>query len=172
MSKKVLVVVAHPAEQSLCAEIANRFAIGMRIEAFGDVDVSITNIFVNEEGLTKLDLLALDGLVLAFPNWCEMPPAPMVAWIQRHMSEGIGYSRDCEGVKTGHLQGLPVFTLITQGTDEVKDYIIGSVREALEYCGAEVGCAVFPGVGRSLDVPTAFEIAETMGRTFYSTNLE
>ena len=168
MSKKLLILVGHPgfvAKAGFNYQVFLNFVNG--VDAAGG-EYMVADLFESEKVMSANFIKSFDGLVFIFPNWCEMPPAVVVSWIQRHMSQDIGYTRNENGEKICNFEGLKALVLVSQGTPDVKDYIVGSMKEALGYCGISTEFLFFPGVGSTINFEEAMTSATSIGYSFTS----
>ena len=106
MKKKILVILGHPYEKSLCNAVAESYAEGAK-EAGADVKVlKIGNLKFNpnlEKGYHKIQKLEpdlknaqkmikwADHLVWVYPNWWSTMPALMKGFIDRIFLPGFGF---------------------------------------------------------------------------------
>ena len=175
MKKKTcLVVLAHPSwTSSFSGSLAENFANG--IEESGNqceyINLWRDNFHLPDIKKELIDsykemILNCDGIVFAFPLWWEMPPYPLVEFLQTIFTNGFAYKHD--GVKTSILD-LPVDMLISMG--QVKHFNISNLYEAMEYCGLHVRKAlVCQGVGPAISTKDAtqyIENAKAAGLTFF-----
>jgi putative NADPH-quinone reductase len=139
--KKCLIVMANPSLTSFSNALADEFRAGL-----ANADCIHETINLCQEGFpiqgtdgwllgSYMDLVAgADGLAFFFPVWCEMPPYPLVAFIQRIFVEGFSFKYE-DGQRV-LLQEKQVFMASTMG--QVKLYNDSYLREAFQYVGLTI----------------------------------
>jgi putative NADPH-quinone reductase len=110
---RLLLVLAHPRADSLCAHLAGRAArqLGAAGHAVDVLDLAAAGfdpcLSAAERGrydalpagrlpptAAQLQLQAAEGLVLVFPTWWFAPPALLKGWFDRVWAPGIAYEHD------------------------------------------------------------------------------
>jgi putative NADPH-quinone reductase len=137
---KCLIVTANPSATGYSYALVNKFIEGIEsaghtyemVELFqgGYMEGKITDLEIQEK------IKAADGICLAFPWWCEMPPFPLVAFMQQNLKEGFAFTRDADGNKVP-LLNKKVQLLISMGSAG-PEYFIRHVIDGLKYAGLKV----------------------------------
>ena len=151
---KIQLVVAHPRKTSFTYMLAQRHAEGMAESGhqidwldlyqerfdpvLGEQESSATpsEILAYQERLN-----ACDGLVLAYPVWWSTPPAILVGWLQRVLSEDFAF-----GAREGRTRGLlPHYAQLlvsvgsqNRGAAHLEQLYIAPMHSVLRYCGMQV----------------------------------
>ncbi len=153
---KVLIITAHPKQDSFTQALAERFAQG--IAAAGH-EAEMANLY--GEGfdpvisIQEMDdwnaqrispsiqaeqarLQGKDGLVLAYPVWWGTPPAMLTGWMQRVFTLGFAFAHN--GGKTEGQLKMPAQLLINVGSKQREDIDLATlylepILGVLRYCG-------------------------------------
>lgn len=150
---KVELVIAHPREDSFTRALAQAYTDGLRerghevdwldlyAERFdpvlpaSDEARAPDKIIAYQERLNRCD-----GLVLAYPIWWSTPPAILVGWLQRVLSEEFAF-----GVREGRNRGLlPHLAqlLVSVGSQNrggrLGALYVDPMLSVLRYCGMQV----------------------------------
>lgn len=161
---KVLVILAHPNNQSfnhaIANECRNRLIENGHSVLFHDLheerfDPIITNAEIPKNGkfneLVKThcdDLVQSDGIIIVHPNWWGQPPAILKGWIDRIIRPGIAYEfmdgDNGEGIPIGLLTARTGIVLNTSNTSEKRENeIFGDPLETIwkncifDFCGVK-----------------------------------
>ena len=173
--KRCLTVVAHPTLKSFTNSLASEFEHGLT-----DAGHSFTRINLfqedypfdkaaserNENNWKRLISNHIDGIALIFPWWWEMPPAPMVAFLQNIFNVGFAFEY-INGIREVTLD-LPSALIISMGQKKLCNdkYLL----EAMHYCGLHQKVnLVCQGVGPTLaeeDAKNYLELARAVGKGF------
>ncbi|MDP2829377.1 MAG: NAD(P)H-dependent oxidoreductase [Sulfuricellaceae bacterium] len=155
---KVLIVTAHPRQDSFTQALAERFAQG--IAAAGH-EAEIANLY--HEGfnpvvsIQEMDdwnaqhisptiqaeqarLQSRDGLVLAYPVWWGTPPAMLTGWMQRVFTLGFAFAHN--GGRTEGRLKIPAQLLVNVGSKQREDIDLATlylepILGVLRYCGMD-----------------------------------
>ena len=140
---KSLVITANPNKSGFGAELTNQFIQGIKDAGH---DIGKLDLFENHfhTGYTqsndrnemlieayKEHILECDAICFSFPLWCEMPPYPLVAFMQKILVNGFAYTHD--GVTKTPILNLPISLIITMG--QTKNPNLTYLIEALGYVG-------------------------------------
>lgn len=149
---EVLVVVAHPRQDSLTCELARRFCAGLRAaghtateadlyaEGFdpvvrpqeftnwGQREVSVAA-RIEQERLERAQ-----GLALVYPLWWSTPPAVLQGWLQRVFTQGFAFEYGAG--PHGRLRHKTQL-IVSIGSRDQAQYsrYIEPILEVLRYCG-------------------------------------
>lgn len=156
---KVLIVTAHPRQDSFTQALAQRFAEGVNAsghdaeiadlygEGFDPV-VSIQELEGWKEGQASPEIRAWqeriqrgNGLVLAYPVWWSMPPAILGGWLQRVLTQGFAFQHIAS--RTEGLLKLRAQLLVNVGSGQREDADLAALYlepmlGVLSYCGMEI----------------------------------
>ncbi|GAA4501478.1 NAD(P)H-dependent oxidoreductase [Pseudaeromonas paramecii] len=106
MTRKIVVILGHPARQSLCGELADRYqrsaeALGHTVRRLDlgqlDFDPVLHEGYRQVQPLepdlqrAQADLLWADHLVWIYPNWWGGPPALLKGFIDRLLLPGFAF---------------------------------------------------------------------------------
>lgn len=151
---KIQLVVAHPRAASFTRSLAQRHAAGL--VAHGH-EVDWLDLYAeqfdpllgaNENAETPAQILAYqerlnacEGLVLAYPVWWSTPPAILVGWLQRVLSEEFAF-----GAREGRRRGLlPHYAQLllsvgsqNRGAAHLEQLYVDPMHSVLRYCGMQV----------------------------------
>lgn len=182
-SKTCMVVVANPNGLSLTCQLAESFIAGLE-EAGNKAITGVENSFSkssinylfqtnypaetnNNDDLYRNQLKRADGVCLAFPWWCEMPPYPLVAWMQRNLIKDFAYKHD--GTIKTPILNLPTQLLVTMGS--IGECNLKNLKDGLGYTGLHVSNElVVKGAGPDLkksEVTNLLWRARQDGLTFF-----
>lgn len=161
---KILVILAHPDQQSFNHAIANacmqKLAENGHDVIFHDLhkeqfDPIITSAEIPKNAtvpnLVKQhcdDLLQSDGIIVVHPNWWGQPPAILKGWIDRIIRPGVAYEfgegDNGEGVPIGLLKAQTALVFNTSNTSEDRENaLFGDPLETIwkncifNFCGIE-----------------------------------
>lgn len=161
---KILVILAHPDQQSFNHAIANaciqRLTENGHEIIFHDLhkeqfDPIITSAEIPKNAtvphLVKQhcdDLLQSDAIIVVHPNWWGQPPAILKGWIDRIIRPGVAYEfcegDNGEGVPIGLLKAQTALVFNTSNTSEDRENaIFGDPLETIwkncifNFCGIE-----------------------------------
>lgn len=136
--KKCLVVVANPKAQSLTHTLASRFCDG--IAESGD-QYEVLDLFQDcknnmgrSESVPKYQqaVAGCQGIVFVFPTWWEMPPYPLVEFLQTVFVSGFAFTHE-NNIKINKLD-LKSLVITTRGQSEDSGGSdLAYLRAALEY---------------------------------------
>jgi len=156
---KVLIVTAHPQQDSFTQTLAQRFAEGVNAsgheveiadlygEGFDPV-VSIQELEGWKEGQVSPEIRAWqeriksnDALVLAYPVWWSTPPAILSGWLQRVLTLGFAFQHIAG--RTEGLLKLRAQMLVNVGSRQREDVDLATLYlepmlGVLTYCGMEI----------------------------------
>jgi NAD(P)H dehydrogenase (quinone) len=156
---KVLIVTAHPQQDSFTQTLAQRFAEGVNAsgheaeiadlysEGFDPV-VSIQELEGWAAGQVSPEIRAWqerikrsDGLVLVYPVWWSTPPAILSGWLQRVLTQGFAFQH-IAGRTEGQLK-LRAQMLVNIGSRQREDVDLATLYlepmlGVLTYCGMEI----------------------------------
>jgi NAD(P)H dehydrogenase (quinone) len=156
---KVLIVTAHPRQDSFTQTLAQRFAEGVNAsghdveiadlygEGFNPV-VSIQELEGWKEGQVSPEIRAWqerikhsDALVLAYPVWWSTPPAILSGWLQRVLTQGFAFQHIAG--RTEGLLKLRAQMLVNVGSRQREDVNLAALYlepliGVLTYCGMEI----------------------------------
>lgn len=111
-----------------------------------------------------------DAIAFAFPWWWEMPPYPMVEFLQKVFVKDFAFTHDTDGRKT-KLLNKPAQLIICAGQDKQQIQIEPLVM-AMEYCGLHADTPlIFTGCKPGLAEETVDYYSQTafkQGRLFFS----
>lgn len=151
---KVQLVVAHPRRDSFTHALAQRYASGLaeRGHQIDWLDLYQERfdpvLGTDEAGATPVQILsyqerlnACEALVLAYPIWWSTPPAILVGWLQRVLSEEFAF-----GAREGRTHGLLPHSaklLISVGSRNrgevhLEQLYVEPMHSVLRYCGMQV----------------------------------
>lgn len=170
--KNCLIFVANPNPKSFGHQMATSFKKGIdnsgnsaEIIDLYALDYENNHLSANQQ--FKEMILNADSLAFAFPIWWEMPPSPLVKFLQTIFVKDFAYTHD--GVKKTNLIDKNVAILATMG--QKKHVSFEYLFEAFEYCGMDTtAIVVASGVNPSFtsaDANKALERAFTVGSHFF-----
>lgn len=184
MSEKVcMVVVANPNPQSLTFQLVEKFMAGLKAAGHKGIlgednsfsKKTINQLFQNNypsednsDDLYRKLLSRADGVCLAFPWWCEMPPYPLVAWMQRNLIKDVAYLHD--GVTKTPILNLPTQLLVTMG--QTTHCNLQNIKNGLAYTGLHCNGLdlIVQGAGPNLTKETIKSVKEEayqLGKKFF-----
>lgn len=163
---KVIVIVAHPSEDSFNHAIANA-----AVEALLDLGHEVVYHDLYREHFDPVlpggeipgeadvapgiqghceELKSSGGIIIVHPNWWGQPPAILKGWIDRVIRPGVAYrfleGDGGEGVPVGLLTGMTALVFNTSNTPEQRELsVFGDPLEQLwKKCIFELcGCSAF-----------------------------
>lgn len=151
---KVQLLVAHPRRASFTHSLAQSHATGLMAQGH---QVDWLDLYAErfdpvlkeaESAATPTQILAYqerlnacEALVLAYPVWWSTPPAILVGWLQRVLSEEFAF-----GAREGRTRGLlPHYAqlLISVGSQNrggarLEQLYVEPMHSVLRYCGMQV----------------------------------
>lgn len=136
MKTKVLVILAHPDEQSFNAAIAGRCAQALSRNGYEPVvhdlfregfDPLLPTTEIPDDGRVApiidahcTQLREASGIIIVHPNWWGMPPAILAGWVDRVFRPHVAYRFDegdsGQGVPVGLLTGKTALVFNTANT--------------------------------------------------------
>lgn len=156
---KVLIVTAHPQQDSFTRALTERFIAGVIAsgheaeiadlygEGFNPV-VSIKEMDNWQRNLVSPEIRAeqerirsCDGLVLSYPVWWSTPPAILTGWLQRVLTLGFAFQH-VNGRTEGQLK-LRAQMLVNIGSRQRQDVDLAKLYlepmlGVLHYCGMDI----------------------------------
>lgn len=151
---KTQIVVAHPRGDSFTHALAQRYASGLaehghQIDWLDLYEERFEPVLgIEEAAATPVQILnyqerlnACEALVLAYPIWWSTPPAILVGWLQRVLSEDFAF-----GAREGRTHGLLPHCaklLISVGSRNrggahLEQLYVEPMQSVLRYCGMQV----------------------------------
>lgn len=151
---KAQIVVSHPRADSFTYALAQRYASGLAERGH---QVDWLDLYqerfdpvlgIDEAAATPVQILnyqerlnACEALVLAYPIWWSTPPAILVGWLQRVLSEDFAF-----GAREGRTRGLLPHSaklLISVGSRNhgeahLEQLYVEPMQSVLRYCGMQV----------------------------------
>lgn len=147
---KCLIVVANPSATSFTNQLVTQFKAGLESEGHTHDTIQLFQDGYENDEAYRQKILECDAICYAFPWWFEMPPYPLVAFLQRNLVEGFAFKHE-NGNKVSLLKKVPTQVLITMGQSS-PEYNIRAVRDGLRYVGMKIsGELVCMNVGPRLE---------------------
>lgn len=190
---KVLIVTAHPQQDSFTQALAHSFARGVEAsghmaetanlyeEGFNPI-VSVQEMQGWQQGKISPDIRAeqerirsCDGLVLSYPVWWSTPPAILTGWLQRVLTQGFAFQH--AGARTEGQLKLRAQMLVNVGSKQRQDVDLATLYlepmlGVLSYCGMEIlptqaNWGVYPQADRAA-LEAYIEQAFENGKRFFA----
>lgn len=182
---RVLVVVAHPKQDSLTRALAMECERGLvaagheptllDLYAAGFDPVLHANELSAEPASPEPAILkaqsllqGVQGLVLVYPVWWGAPPAILQGWLQRVMTAGFAFQTTA-GRPQGRLKHKVRLILTASGRDTaITARYADPLIESLRFCGiqdirAHISPGIYPGAPAAVTQPAlkaAFEVGQ------------
>lgn len=140
---KCLLITANPNRNGFGAKLTEEFICGLNDQGHEFIEIDLfgehfhsgsMQAHANNQHLLEIYkgyIKEVDAVAFSFPMWCEMPPYPLVAFLQQILVKGFAYEHDGK-VKTPILD-LPCSLLVTMG--QKKDAQLQYLIDALSYTG-------------------------------------
>lgn len=181
---QVLVIVAHPKQDSLSQSLAREFACGLTEAGheYRVLDLYAENFdpvlragelpgpaqaLTEEVRRMQERVRAADGLVFVYPLWWGAPPAILQGWLQRVFTYGFAFEMN-KGAPQGLLRHRAQVVLTSAGSPQTDP--TAPLVESLQFCGMQiVKSLVFPGIGPKIDpaiAESALKLARDAGKGF------
>lgn len=180
MTKRILIIQGHPAEQSLCAALAQEYAQGAQESGHTVNTLTIRELNfdpVLHEGYKVIqpleadlisaqnEIKSADHIVVIFPIWWGGMPALLKGFIDRAFLPGFAFKyRQGSPWWDKYLTGRSAHVIATMDTPPwyfrifYRDAGINQIkRTILQYCG--VGPVKVTRIGRVKDTPSAWKQA-------------
>lgn len=156
---KVLIVTAHPGQDSFTRALAEQFIAGLAAsgheaeladlygEGFNPV-ASLPEMAGWQQGNISPEIRAeqqrissCDGLVLVYPVWWSTPPAILTGWLQRVLTQDFAF-RHADGRTEGQIR-LRAQILVNIGSRQRQDVdlarlYLDPMLGVLHYCGMQL----------------------------------
>ena len=168
----VLIILAHPKEDSFCAAIAQTY----KKEASKKAEVEMIDLYreqmqqgfftyedannftpTKEMSYYHEKILKADEIVIVHPNWWGGFPAILQNWIDWNFSKGFAFNYTSNGRPKGLLEGKKVKLFVTSGAPNFVN-ILGGVKgrmnkrwknQIIGFCGMSQSFSMYGGVGTS-----------------------
>jgi putative NADPH-quinone reductase len=141
--KECLLISANPNKKGFGAQLTEEFVKGLNDQGNTVTEIDLfaehfhcnagqshkNNDFLLEEFRREISMT--DAVAFSFPMWCEMPPFPMVAFMQQILVKGFAYEHD--GKTKTPILDLPTSLIVTMG--QKKDAPLQYLIDALSYTG-------------------------------------